>query len=118
MPYVARDPSGKIIAVSAAVSPLATEPIAADAAELAVFLAEIAPGSTENGDLARSDLALIRVVEDLVDTLIDKNLILFTDLPSAAREKLMERRSLRRSHNKLNLLGDAGEDSGTLEIRL
>lgn len=56
--------------------------------------------------LAESDQALIRVVEDLVDTLIAKDLLRFTDLPEAAQAKLLERRSLRRSVNALNLLQD------------
>lgn len=56
--------------------------------------------------LAESDQTLIRVVEDLVDTLIAKDLLRFTDLPEAAQAKLLERRSLRRSVNALNLLQD------------
>lgn len=56
--------------------------------------------------LAESDQALIRVVEDLVDTLIAKDLLRFTDLPEAAQAKLLERRSLRHSVNALNLLQD------------
>lgn len=58
------------------------------------------------GRLAESDQALIRVVEDLIDTLIAKDLLHFTDLPEAAQAKLLERRSLRRSVNALNLLQD------------
>jgi hypothetical protein len=58
------------------------------------------------GKLAESDQALIRVVEDLVDTLIGKDLLRFTDLPEAAQAKLLERRNLRRSVNALNLLDD------------
>lgn len=56
--------------------------------------------------LAESDQALIRVVEDLIDTLIGKDLLRFTDLPEAAQAKLLERRNLRRSVNALNLLQD------------
>lgn len=56
--------------------------------------------------LAESDQALIRVVEDLVDTLIGKGLVQFTDLPEAAQAKLLARRNLRRSVNALNLLQD------------
>ena len=56
--------------------------------------------------LAESDQALIRVVEDLIDTLIRKDLLHFTDLPEAAQAKLLKRRDLRRSVNALNLLQD------------
>lgn len=63
-----------------------------------------APGALER--LAESDQALVRVLEDLIDTLIGKNLIQFTDLPDAAQAKLLERRTLRRSVNALNLIED------------
>jgi hypothetical protein len=59
--------------------------------------------------LASSDQALIRVLEDLIETLVAKNVIHFTDLPEAAQTKLLERRSLRRSLNGLQLLQDEDE---------
>lgn len=54
--------------------------------------------------LASTDQSLIRVLEDLVETLVSRNVIHFTDLPEAAQTKLLERRSLRRSLNGLQLL--------------
>lgn len=60
--------------------------------------------------LASSDQALIRVLEDLIETLVSRNLIHFTDLPEAAQTKLLERRSLRRSLNSLQLLQDDDQD--------
>lgn len=45
--------------------------------------------------LSQSDLALVRVIEDLIDTLIEKGLIQFTDLPPAAQAKLLSRRETR-----------------------
>lgn len=56
--------------------------------------------------LAESDQALVRVVEDLIDTLISKGLLHFTDLPDAAQAKLLERRVLRRPVKALDLLQD------------
>jgi hypothetical protein len=58
------------------------------------------------GRLADSDQGMVRVLEDLIETLIGKNLIHFTDLPEAAQTKLLERRSLRRSVNALHLFRD------------
>lgn len=63
-----------------------------------------APDALER--LAESDQALVRVLEDLIETLTGKNLIQFTDLPDAAQAKLLERRTLRRSVNALNLIED------------
>jgi len=42
--------------------------------------------------LSSQDTETIRVIEDLVDLLIEKKLILLTDLPVAAQKKLSERR--------------------------
>ena len=42
-----------------------------------------------------SDLAMSRVVEDLIDLLIQKGLIRFTDLPEAAQKKLLARTEAR-----------------------
>lgn len=53
--------------------------------------------------LADSDQGMVRVLEDLIETLIAKNLIRFTDLPEAAQAKLLERRSLRSSVNALQI---------------
>lgn len=114
MPFVSRDASGRISAVAAEATGTVAEPIAVDAPELQAFLAQLAPeGAT---DLARTDLALIRVVEDLIETLMDKNVLRFTDLPEAARHKLMQRRSLRKSMNTLSLFG--GNDTTPPEIKL
>jgi len=102
MPYVARDADGNIIALATEQSAQATEYLPADAPDLQRYLAQFAPPPAD--ELARTDQDLIRVVEDIVDTLIQKNLILFTDLPEAAQNKLVHRRSLRRSKIALELL--------------
>ena len=82
-----------------------------ESAELHTFLQGLrGEGSLEVLDkLAGSDQAIIRVLEDLVDTLISQNLIHFTDLPDAAQAKLLERRSLRSSVNALHLFRDVDQ---------
>jgi hypothetical protein len=112
MPYVARNTDGRISAVAAEATDAANEWLDPAQPELQEFLARIMPVD----DLARSDQPLIRVVEDLVNTLIDKNLIRFTDLPEAAQQKLMLRRSLRRSRHSLDLLGDGGPPAPEIEL--
>lgn len=42
-----------------------------------------------------SDLGMVRIVEDLVELLIQKGVIRFTDLPEAAQKKLMARTEAR-----------------------
>ena len=58
---------------------------------------------------ALTDAELARVTEDLIDVLIDRGVIQFTDLPVAAQNKLLQRRQTRATlANRLSLLG--GDD--------
>jgi hypothetical protein len=55
--------------------------------------------------LSQTDTSLVRVLEDLIDVLITRGVIQFTDLPEAAQTKLLERRETRASlNNRLQLL--------------
>lgn len=105
MPYVERDAAGVIVGLFGEPRPGAEEWLESDSQEFFDFLRRVqGEGSSETLErLAHSDQALIRVVEDLVDTLISRDLLHFTDLPDAAQAKLLERRSLRRSVNALTL---------------
>ncbi|HEX9768939.1 MAG TPA: hypothetical protein VGA50_07155 [Kiloniellales bacterium] len=95
MPYVTRDPDGRITALHADRNRDAQEELAADHPDLLSFvgchvrLAEIQSG------LEASDLELIRVLEDLIAVLIDNGIIKLTDLPLAAQKKLANREELR-----------------------
>lgn len=107
MPYVTRDAQGLINSVSMGPSAGATE-LPADSPELVEFMSKV----MGQGTLLQSDLRLVRVLEDLINLLIDREVIRFTDLPLAAQEKLMERRSMRQSMGGLDLLsGDAAEET-------
>ena len=107
MPYIQRNSEGGISAISAEKTVSIPEWIEPDAPELTTYLSCLAGNVPEvAGALAESDHALVRVVDDLVNVLIEKNLMRFTDLPEAAQQKLMARQSLRQSLNSLKLLGD------------
>lgn len=114
MPYVKRNAAGHIVGVFSHTEDLSQEWLEAEAAEVRDFVLSLkGKGATDVLDkLTGSDQALIRVVEDLIDTMIGKDLIRFTDLPDAAQAKLLERRSLRRSVNALNLFRD--DDQGLI----
>ena len=45
--------------------------------------------------LKTMDMEMVRVIEDLVDILVDRRLILFTDLPEPVQNKLLFKRSIR-----------------------
>ena len=60
--------------------------------------------------LTQSDTAIARVLEDLIDVLITRGVIQFTDLPDAAQNKLLSRRETRaRLKDSLQLLPGDGE---------
>ena len=106
MPFVKRDSSGRVVAVGEQETAEIREWIEADDPALAAYVRTLAPRPPEETRqaLEHSDLGLIRVIEDLIDTLLAKDVIRFTDLPVAAQNRLLERRNLRASMNALKLL--------------
>jgi len=63
-------------------------------------------------DFVSLDASFVRVLEDLIETLIERGAIRLTDLPVSAQKKLSERRGLRRRLNDdLNLLDEQGSIS-------
>lgn len=99
MPYVQRDASGHISALFQKPEANAEEFLPSDHPDIQTFLGGIVPQKEKSAGataLSESDLSLIRVIEDIVDTLIDKNLLMFTDLPEHAREKILQRKNTRK----------------------
>lgn len=66
--------------------------------------------SSQTNALSQTDISMARVLEDLIDTLISRGVIQFTDLPDAAQVKLLER-SETRAHlpSRLQLLPSEGD---------
>ena len=102
MPYVRRNAEGRIVALLAESAPDASESLPSNHMEVLAFLGASGP-SVEFGTL---DADFVRVTEDLIQVLIEKGLLQFTDLPEEARRKLDERESFRnrRVHGALDLL--------------
>lgn len=94
MPYVQRAPDGSIIALWAEPQSDGQEFLPPDHADIAAFVGGGTDASTQ-GFSSADDLRMVRVIEDLIDILIQKNVIVFTDLPEAAREKILAQRGLR-----------------------
>ena len=104
MPFVKRDQSGKIDAVSLNESADFSELVDAESAELEVFLEDARPFADS---LRESDSDLVRVLEDLIEMLTAKGVIMFTELPESAQQKILFRKRLRKDRtNALDLLGD------------
>ncbi len=101
MPYIKRDAQGAVLAVSLTQETEEWIEVPVDFPALVSFNKSL---SDAESPFASSDLAMARVLEDLIDLLVDKSVIRFTDLPDAAQKKLTQRRSVRASMLKLNLL--------------
>jgi hypothetical protein len=97
MPYIKRNSSGSIIGISDQAESGADEELDIENPEVLAYL------KSARNQLLSSDTEMMRVVEDLVDLLIEKKLILLTDLPIAAQKKLSERRQIR---GDLGVLGN------------
>lgn len=64
--------------------------------------------------LEQSDLDMIRVLEDLIALLITKGAISITDMPAAARVKLLNRDKVRKGLSEQAPLIDDAEEPGLI----
>ncbi|MBB5018232.1 hypothetical protein HNQ59_001517 [Chitinivorax tropicus] len=103
MPYIARDADGHILSVSRLMDDRHIEFASPHDSTLLAFLSN----AEEDRGFSSLDSDLIRVIEDLIDVLIDKNVLRLTDLPHEAQKKLLARKSLRsKMRGEFKLLGD------------
>ena len=108
MPFIKRNDRGQICGISLTPQDGHLKSTPEDAPELEAFLQQL---EDAQGLISGTDMPLVRVLEDLIDLLIDREVIRFTDLPDAAQRKLMNRRRLRAALKPgLDLLDD-GERS-------
>ncbi len=93
MPYVRRDAAGQITSLHRAPEPGADEFLADADAQVQAFVGHDAPAPGD--EFSRLDADFVRVVEDLIDVLIARNVINITDLPPEALAKLHSRKGYR-----------------------
>lgn len=109
--YVKRNEQGEVVAVSATGEPGFEERADATDADVVAFLNSIQPETAHDvRQLQSSDTDLARVVEDIINLLTDKGVIQFTELPKAAQQKLLQRKTLRKNISQLELVGDDSDD--------
>ena len=107
MVYVQRDANGRLLRVERSPFAQMTETLAVESAELHSWLVTREDVHARLAQLKSSDLELVRVLEDLVDVLVSRGVIRYTDLPEAARNKLHARAETRAKLGGLsNLLGE------------
>jgi hypothetical protein len=95
MPYIERSADGKIIGLRTVAGQNAVEEKSVTDEEVLDFLKNNLDNQFLKSLLAHSDAGLIRLLEDLIDLLTKKNIILFTELPEKAQEKIIEREQIR-----------------------
>jgi hypothetical protein len=100
MTYIQRHADGRIKALFAEAGPDHLEMLAPDDPAIAAFLGR-------PPDFEAIDADFIRVIEDVIDALMDRGLLRLTDLPADAQRKLLTRKGAReRLRHGLKLLGD------------
>ena len=105
MPYLQRDSSGRVTGLFINPPDGESEFVSASHPEVRLILEDAGepPAETDaRRRLAEMDISMIRVLEDLLDVLIEKHIIMLTDLPPQAQQKLVSRKATRK-----NLLADA-----------
>ena len=108
MLYVKRDSEGNLLQVEAAPFEGMNGKLMADSQEAQAWFANQDVESSLL-QLKQSDLDMIRVLDDLVQVLMDKGVLRITDLPPAAQSKLLSRTQARVALGGLNRLIDDDE---------
>jgi hypothetical protein len=114
MPFVKRDERGHILALYREIAAGAEEYLPPSHPAIQEFF-QHSLGSTQQSAadkpaMLQSDLDMIRVYEDLTDILLSKNVVMLTDFPPAAQDKLMRRKRLRSSLSPITELLDSGDE--------
>jgi len=104
MPFVVRTPEGSVASLHRDAPHDGAESLPADHADVQSFL------DGAGSEFGRLDADFVRVIEDVIDTLIARNVINITDLPDQAQAKLFARKSYRErsGRNALRLFDDSG----------
>jgi hypothetical protein len=108
MPYVRRNAQGEVVSLHRHAEGGTSEFLADEHTDVRAFLGGgLSAGGGSEG-FARLDADFVRVLEDVIDTLVAKNLINITDLPPEAQAKLFSRKSFRErsTQHSLRLFGD------------
>jgi hypothetical protein len=95
MLYIERNTDGTIAAIHQTPSAKTTEQKSLMDEEVLEFLGKEGRLDSWVKLLSLSDVSIIRVLEDLIDLLIKKNVIMMTELPEEARDKLGQRKRVR-----------------------
>lgn len=104
MPYVSRNEKGEIIDIHDSVTNEQDQWLETNNPELIEYLHKIDSIERAKKALKSTDYEVVRIVEDLIDLLMDKQVFVFTELPEAVQIKLNARRKLRTNMNAYQAL--------------
>ena len=106
MLYIERNAEGRIVALHKQAGKTGLEPKLTMDEEVIAFLEGDAKEESIIHALTVTDNDLIRIIEDLIDLLVKKNLIMYTELPAEAQKKLQLRRRFRQNITKADIIVD------------
>jgi hypothetical protein len=96
-----RNAEGRIVAVLSEEVP-GSEMVSSNDPGLQTFLQSDSPEQRAQRELMESDLGLIRVIEDLINVLIERGAIMFTDFPEPVQRKLLARSGMRKEFSYMD----------------
>ncbi len=105
MPYIQRNEKGEIVALTTDAARPDDQELTLDNPEILQFLAGSRAAQEKNKhyfELLSQDLQQIRILEDLIDLLTAKGVILFSELPVAAQQKILNKKSTREQLEQAN----------------
>ncbi|WP_163337407.1 hypothetical protein [Desulfopila sp. IMCC35008] len=105
MLYAERNEQGEITAIRTSPVEPGQDQLTDD--ELVAFLSQSGDIASYQTLLTLMDTRIVRVLDDLIDVLVDKNIIRFTDLPEDARKKIGDRKRIRQKmRDEIQLMVD------------
>lgn len=106
MPYIHRNKKGEIISLHDSPKVKSDQWLEVTDSEVFDFLKQSESSNHAVESLINSDHEMVRVIEDLIDLLMKKDIFNYTDLPEAVQIKLNDRKKLRKDANSLSGLID------------
>ena len=110
MPYVQRNQAGSIVSLTALPVSDKDQFVLPSDPEVIHFLSHPMVGDIKSEkpamELFAADLKMIRVVEDLIDLLTAKGIIMFSELPAVAQEKILCKKTVREQFTSSDILVD------------
>ena len=99
MPFVRRN-AGGVISELLETAEQGGEWLDADHPDVLAFVKQLSNQQARQA-LSDTDSEMVRVIDDLVDLLVAKQVLIFTELPERVQSKLLARKQLRKDVNAL-----------------